>query len=220
MAAAARASGRRAEDVTLIAVTKTHPAETVRAAFDLGVRDFGENKVQEAEAKLTGLADLRAAHARFHLLGHLQSNKAKKSVEIFDSVQSLDSVELARRLHRFAVQQGKVLPVMIEVDIAGEETKSGIPEKELLPLLEQVRALNALRLDGLMIVPPYSEDAEDTRPYFARLRALRDAALQRELLDGGALSMGMSHDYAVAIEEGATHVRVGTALFGARPRWG
>ena len=220
MAAAARASGRRAEDVTLIAVTKTHPAETVRAAFDLGVRDFGENKVQEAEAKLTGLADLRAAEARFHLLGHLQSNKAKKSVEIFDSVQSLDSVELARRLHRFAVQQGKVLPVMIEVDIAGEETKSGIPEKELLPLLEQVRALNALRLDGLMIVPPYSEDAEDTRPYFARLRALRDAALQRELLDGGALSMGMSHDYAVAIEEGATHVRVGTALFGARPRWG
>jgi pyridoxal phosphate enzyme (YggS family) len=218
VAAAARTSGRRAEDVSLIAVTKTHPAATVRAAFDLGLRHFGENKVQEADGKITELAELRAQGAAFHLIGHLQSNKAKRTVEIFDSVQSLDSVELARRLHRFAVQQDKVLPVMIEVDIAGEETKSGIPEKELLPLLEQVRALNALRLDGLMVVPPFSDDAEDTRPYFARLRELRDAALQRELLDGGALSMGMSHDYAVAIEEGATHVRVGTALFGSRPR--
>ena len=216
VAAAASRSGRRGDDITLVAVTKTHTVEAVRAAFDQGVRHFGENRVQEAADKFAGLGDLRVAGATFHLIGHLQSNKAKKAVDVFDIVQSVDRVDLSRRLHRFAIEAGRVLPVMIEVDLAGEESKSGVPEAQLFTLLESIRALNGLRLEGLMAIPPYLDDPEDVRPYFARLRELRDGARKRELLDGSALSMGMSHDFEAAIEEGATHVRVGTAIFGRR----
>lgn len=218
ISSAAKASGRAASDVALIAVTKTHPAALVRDAFAAGLTHFGENRVQEAADKFEGLADLRAKGATFHLIGHLQSNKVRRAVEVFDTVQSLDSVELARRLHRLAIEAGRVLPVTIQVDLAGEASKTGVPEAKLFPLLESIRALGGLRRDGLMILPPYLEDPEAVRPYFARLRALRDAARERDLLDGNVLSMGMSHDFDVAIEEGATHIRVGTALFGERPR--
>lgn len=215
IARAADRAGRRAEDVTLVGVSKTQPAEAVRAACEAGLSHFGENKVQEAEDKLAQTVDLRA-RLRWHLVGHLQKNKARKAVELFDCVHSLDGVELARKLHSAASELGRTLSVLVQVDLAGEATKHGCSEPELFPLLEALRGLSALRADGLMILPPLSLDAERSRPYFRRLRELREAAKQRGLLQGAELSMGMSHDFAVAIEEGATLVRVGTALFGER----
>ena len=216
IARAAGRAGRPAGDVTLVAVSKTFPAATIREAFAAGLRDFGENKVQEAEEKIAGLHDLRSAGARFHFVGHLQGNKAKRAVPLFDSIHSVDSEELARRLARMAEEQGISLHVLVQVDLAGEATKHGVEEAGLLAVLEAVRGSTHLHPDGLMILPPFAEDPEASRPHFRRLRELRDIALSRDLLQGSHLSMGMSHDLEVAVEEGATMVRVGTAIFGER----
>ena len=215
IAAACARSGRATSEVTLVAVSKTHPAAAVREAFAAGVRDFGENRVQEAEGKAAELADLRAASLRWHLIGHLQANKAKKAGALFDLVHSVDDAALGARLDRSAAEAGRVLPVLVQVDLAGEATKFGLEESSLLSTLESLRGLGSLRVEGLMVLPPYSDDPEATRPFFRRLRALRDRAVSGGLC-GRQLSMGMSHDFEVAIEEGATLVRVGTALFGAR----
>jgi pyridoxal phosphate enzyme (YggS family) len=213
--AAARA-GRKSEDVTLVAVSKTQGAEAVREAFRAGLRSFGENRVQEAEAKAKSLADLREAGLEWHLVGHLQVNKAKKVAPLFDLVHSVDSADLGRKLGDLAAEGGRTLRALVQVDLAREETKFGVPEPELFATLDRLRALPGLRLEGLMILPPYFEDPERARPFFRRLRALRDGALERGLLVTGSLSMGMSHDFEVAVEEGATFVRVGTAIFGER----
>ena len=216
IARAAERAGRRADEVTLVGICKTHPPEAVRAAAAAGLRDFGENRVQEAEAKLAATADLRAG-LRWHLVGHLQKNKARKAAALFDRVHSVDDLELGRRLAAAAAELGRRVSVLVQVDLAGEATKSGCPEGELWPLLEGLRGLEALAVEGLMVLPPYLDDPEEVRPYFRRLRALRDQARARGLLAGGELSMGMSHDFEAAVEEGATLVRVGTALFGERP---
>lgn len=205
LAACARC-GRRREEVTLLAVTKTFPAEVILEAYELGLREFGENYVQEFEQKAPRVRALGGA--RFHLIGHLQSNKSRRAGELFDVIQTVDSAKLARRLEAVA----RPLEVMIEVKLSPEEAKAGCPPDDLPALIETIRACANLRLTGLMTMPPWSEDAELSRPYFRRLRALAE----RHALRG--LSMGMSHDLEVAIEEGATMVRVGTALFGRRKR--
>jgi PLP dependent protein len=202
-AAAARA-GRGSGEVTLIAVTKVFPADAILEAHALGVREFGENYVQEFEGKAPAVAGL--TDARFHLIGHLQSNKAKRATELFQVVQTVDSPKLARKLN----EAGVPLDIMIEVKVSTEETKTGSDAADLPAIVEAVRVCRNLRLLGLMTVPPWSENAELSRPYFARLREL---AGQHGLAQ---LSMGMSHDLEVAVEEGATCVRVGTALFGRR----
>jgi pyridoxal phosphate enzyme (YggS family) len=216
IARAAARAGRDQEDLTLVAVSKTQGAEAVREAFAGGIRAFGENRVQEAEAKAARLADLREAGLEWHLVGHLQVNKAKKAAFLFDLIHSIDSAALGRRLAGLASEAGRTLRAMVQVDLAGEETKFGVPEGELLAELESLRALPGLRVEGLMLLPPLFEEPERARPFFRRLRVLRDAALERGLLVGGGLSMGMSHDFEVAVEEGATLVRVGTAIFGER----
>lgn len=215
IARAAARAGRRPEDITLVAVSKTQPPEAVREAFDAGLRAFGENRVQEAEAKAAALVALRESGLEWHLVGHLQANKARKAA-LFDLVHSLDSADLGARLARLGTEQGRTVRALAQVDLAGEETKFGIPEAELFPVLEALRPLAGLRLEGLMILPPLYEDPERTRPFFKRLRELRERAVQEGLLAAHALSMGMSHDFEVAIEEGATLVRVGTAIFGER----
>jgi PLP dependent protein len=215
IAAAAQRAGRPAEDITLIGVSKTHPAEKIREAFHAGLRHFGENRVQEWEGKRAALAGFPAT---WHLIGHLQSNKAARAANIFSSIDSLDDWALAQRIDRAAAERSSSEPMraLIEVHLGGEETKSGVSEGELLALAERVLQLEKVRLAGLMCIPPFLEDLEEVRPYFARLRQLRDtleARLGRRL---PVLSMGMSHDFEVAIQEGATEVRVGTALFGTR----
>ena len=215
IARAAARVGRRVEDITLLAVSKTHPPEAVREARAAGLLDFAENKVQEAETKIGALADLRA-DTRWHLVGHLQSNKARKAAALFDRIHSVDSIELALKLEHAAAEAGKQIDVYAQADLAGEATKHGADEAHLFPLLEELRGFRSLRAVGLMILPPLGAAPEASRPYFERLRALRDRALGEGLLLGGELSMGMSHDFEVAIEEGATTVRVGTALFGER----
>jgi PLP dependent protein len=215
IARAAERASRPPGDVTLVAVAKTHPAEAVRAAFAAGVRDFGENRLQEAEPKVAATADLAAAGLRWHLVGHLQSNKARKAAALFGLVHSVDSLELGRRLARIGVEGSRPVRALVQVDLAGEETKFGLPEGELLATLEALRGSEGLRVEGLMLLPPDLEP-EAARPYFRRLRALRDQAHAAGLLAGRELSMGMSHDFEAAIEEGATLVRVGTAIFGDR----
>lgn len=216
---AAQRAGRRPEDVTLVAVSKTFPAEAMREAYAAGLREFGENKVQEGFRKAAELRDLRDAGLRLHLIGHLQSNKAKKAVACFDAVHSVDGADLAQKLSRAAVEAGRLLQVLVQVDLAHEPTKHGAGEDALYPLLEALRGLPGLRSSGLMVLPPFDLEPEAVRPWFRRLRELREAATARGLLSGGAeLSMGMSHDFEIAIEEGATLVRVGTALFGERRR--
>ena len=215
IAAAAKRSGRGADDITLIAVSKTHAADAIRAAFELGVRHFGENRVQEWEGKRTALHDLQAD---WHLVGHLQSNKAAKAARFFDSVDSVDDFALVQRLDRARVELGesRKLRVLIEVRIAPEETKSGVTRVGLVALAEQISILNGLDLQGLMCIPPFLDDPGKVRPYFSELRELKE---NLELHLGKklpVLSMGMSHDFEVAIEEGATEVRIGTALFGTR----
>jgi pyridoxal phosphate enzyme (YggS family) len=214
IARAAERASRAPAEVTLVAVSKTHPAEAVRAAWSAGVRDFGENRVQEAEPKIAATADL--AGVRWHLVGHLQSNKARRAAALFEVVQSVDSLDLARRLSRAAAEAGRTLRALVQVDLAGEETKFGLPERELVPTLEALQGAEGLRLEGLMLLPPLFEDPEGARPFFRRLRQLRDEARAAGLLAGGELSMGMSHDLEPAVEEGATVVRVGTAIFGER----
>ncbi len=215
IARAAERASRPPGDVTLVGVSKTFPAEFVRAAFAAGVRHFGENRVQEASAKIDALADLRPRGLRWHLIGHLQSNKGRKAASLFDVVQSVDSVALAERLARAATESGRALRVLVQVDLAGETTKSGLPEAELTEALRRMGGLDGLQVTGLMALPPYL-GPEEVRPYFRRLRVLRDEAVREELLDGNDLSMGMSHDFEAAVEEGATIVRVGTAIFGER----
>jgi len=215
IARAAERASRRPGEVTLVAVTKTHPEEAVRAAFAAGVRDFGENRVQEAEPKVAATADLAAVGLRWHLVGHLQSNKARKAVALFGVVQSVDSLELGRRLARIGAEAARPVRALVQVDLAGEETKFGLPEAELLPTLEALRGSDGLRIEGLMVLPPYLEP-EEVRPFFRRLRALGERAAAAGLLAGRELSMGMSHDFEAAVEEGATMVRVGTAIFGER----
>jgi len=216
IAGAARRAGRTPEAVTLVAVSKTFPGEAVRAAFELGVREFGENRVQEAEAKIGALEELREKGLRWHLVGHLQSNKARRAIELFDVIQSLDSVDLGKRLARLAADAGRKAKTLLQVDLAGETTKFGLPERDAPAALRELRELPDIRVEGLMVLPPWSDDPEEARPYFRRLRALRDQAAAEGLLDGEELSMGMSHDFEVAVEEGATIVRIGTAIFGER----
>ncbi|HQU93123.1 MAG TPA: YggS family pyridoxal phosphate-dependent enzyme [Pyrinomonadaceae bacterium] len=209
IANAAQRSDRDAAEVKLIAVSKTHPVEVLREAMAAGVSVFGENKVQEADGKIVGLG---SDGIEWHLIGHLQSNKARKAVQLFDVIHSIDSVEIAERLERICVEEGREsLPVLIQVDLAGEQTKSGIAETELPTLIEYLKSCERLKLIGLMVLPPFFDDPEATRPYFKHLRDIRD-----RLLPGRELSMGMSNDFEVAIEEGATMVRVGTAIFGGR----
>lgn len=213
IARAAERAGRKADDVTIVAVSKTFPAEAIRAGYEAGLRDFGENRVQEFEGKRAKLGDLDAT---WHMIGHLQSNKARRAAQIFDRVDSVDCLSLAQKLDSAAGEFGTRLRVLIELHLGGEETKSGVEEADLAALAEGVAALGHLELLGMMTIPPYFEEPERVRPYFRRLRELRDE-LSRKL--GRALpvlSMGMSHDFEVAVEEGATEVRIGTAIFGAR----
>lgn len=209
IARAAEKANREPQEIKLVAVSKTHGAKTVSEAIAAGARVFGENKVQEAEAKI---AEIGRENAEWHLIGHLQSNKARKAVRLFDVIHTLDSVELAERLERICEDEERAeLSVFVQIDLAKEATKNGIEVKDLPALVEFLRSAKHLKFDGLMIVPPYFEDLEKVRPFFRRLRELRD-----EICPGGALSMGMSHDFQVAIEEGATVIRVGTAIFGKR----
>jgi len=213
---AATKSNRSPEEITLIAVSKTHPSAILREAILAGAFDFGENRVQEAETKIPEVGRRRA---RWHLIGHLQSNKARKAVKLFDVVHSLDSVDLAERLNRICEETDRrELPVLVQVDLAGEKTKNGVNESGLNDVIETVKSLSRLRLIGLMTLPPFFEEAEKVRPYFKRLRELRDELKKQNIFANarGELSMGMSHDYEIAIEEGATFVRVGTAIFGER----
>ncbi len=216
IARAAARAGREPETVTLVAVSKTQGPEAVREAFAAGCRIFGENRVQEAEAKAAALVDLRAGGLEWHLVGHLQENKARKAAPLFDLVHSIDSVALGKKLARLSADAGPTLRGLVQVDLAGEETKFGVPETELFAALEGLLGLPGLRVEGLMLLPPLFEEPERARPFFRRLRVLRDEALAKGLLADGRLSMGMSHDFEVAIEEGATLVRVGTAIFGER----
>lgn len=215
IAAAAERAGRDVAEVTLVAVSKTHPTAVLREALEAGVQVFGENKVQEAEGKIM---ELGRDTAEWHLIGHLQSNKARRAVQLFDMIQSVDSVELAERLERICEEEGREqLAVLVQVDLAGEETKSGIEDAQLHELVEYLQTCRHLSFRGLMVLPPFFDDPEATRPYFRRLRDIRDRlAASGKFADRGELSMGMSHDFEVAIEEGATIVRVGTAIFGAR----
>ncbi|HEX8637615.1 MAG TPA: YggS family pyridoxal phosphate-dependent enzyme, partial [Pyrinomonadaceae bacterium] len=206
---AARKANRNADEIKLVAVSKTHPAATLIAAIDAGATVFGENKVQEAEAKIR---EIGREKAEWHLIGNLQSNKARKAVKLFDVIHTLDSIELAERLERICIEENrKSLSVFAQIDLAGEATKSGIGESDLPQLIEFLKTCDRLKIDGLMIIPPFDEDVEKIRPFFRRLREIRDA-----LLPVGELSMGMSGDFETAIEEGATVVRVGTAIFGER----
>jgi pyridoxal phosphate enzyme (YggS family) len=215
IAAAAGRAGRKPQDVRLIAVSKTHPIDAVRAAADAGQLDFGENKVQEALQKIAQSADTRL---RWHLIGHLQSNKARKAAAAVGAIHAIDSVDLLKRVDQAAAEAGRTVDVLIQVDLALEDTKYGASVDVLPAIVEAADACTSARLKGLMLLPPVAENPEDARPWFARLRALRDG-----LVEGGAaadrlheLSMGMSHDFEVAIAEGATMVRVGTAIFGER----
>jgi PLP dependent protein len=216
MDAAAQRAGRNAASVTLIAVSKTFDADHVRAAWMAGHRDFGENRVQEAEQKIAAAAGL--AGARWHLIGHLQSNKARKAAAPFAVIHSVDSVELLNRLDAAAAEQGARPDILVQADLAGETTKHGAPASQVEAVVRAALEARAVSLAGLMLVPPWNENQEVTRPWFVKLRALRD-----RLIDAGIpsaalahLSMGMSHDFEAAVEEGATMVRVGTAIFGKR----
>ncbi len=215
IARSAARAGRAIEDITLVAVSKTFPPEAIRSAYELGLRHFGENRVQEWESKQAAVADLGAA---WHLIGHLQSNKARRAANLFDRVDSVDSVALAQKLDAAAASEAKRLKVLIEVHLGGEETKSGVPEADLPSLAESIARLPHLELLGLMAIPPYFDDTERVRPYFQRLRALRDQVGAQIRMPLTVLSMGMSHDFEIAIEEGATEIRVGTALFGERSK--
>lgn len=215
VANAAIRAGRKPDDVRLIAVSKTHPIDAVRAAAEAGQKDFGENKVQEALQKIAQSTDTTL---RWHLIGHLQSNKARKAAQAVGSIHAIDSVELLKKVDQGASEAGRMVDVLIQVDLALEETKFGAPVSEVRSIVDASAGCTAARLTGLMLLPPLAENPEDARPWFARLRALRD-----EMIASGApadrlreLSMGMSHDFDVAIGEGATMVRVGTAIFGER----
>lgn len=199
-------TGRKRNEITLLAVTKVFPAAAIEQAYAAGLREFGENYVQEFEGKHAVVKDLPGA--RFHLIGHLQSNKARRAGEIFDVIQTVDSPKLARRLNESA----KPLDVMLEVKLSEENTKEGVGPQDLPALVDEAKGCGQLRLRGLMTMPPWSDDPEQSRPYFAKLRQLGEELGFKEF------SMGMSHDFEAAIEEGSTIIRVGTALFGKRKK--
>jgi pyridoxal phosphate enzyme (YggS family) len=215
---AARRAGRNPDGITVMAVSKTRAAPAIREAYGAGLRIFGENRVQEFAGKHADVQPLSAAE--FHLIGHLQSNKAARAAELFRAVDSVDSLKLAERLDPAAAKLGKVLRVLIEINVGGERAKSGLaPDApELDALLHAAPDLPHLAIRGLMTIPPFTEDPEGARPYFRKLRELRDQIAARNLpkVRMDVLSMGMSHDFEVAIEEGSTCVRVGTAIFGSR----
>jgi PLP dependent protein len=218
-----RAAGRvhrNADSIVLMAVSKTVEAARIKEAYDAGLRVFGENRVQEFEGKSATLSELK--DAEWHLIGHLQSNKARKAAELFHAVDSVDSLRLAEKLNQAAAEAGKKLEVLIEIKVGQEESKAGIPldSPDLEELLRAAPQLQGLHIRGLMTVPPFTDDPEGARPYFRLLRDLRDQIAARKLpaIQMDVLSMGMSHDFEVAIEEGSTCVRVGTAIFGARPK--
>jgi pyridoxal phosphate enzyme (YggS family) len=219
VSAAARKAGRSAEEITLVGVSKTHPAGRIREAYEAGLRHFGENRVQEWEGKRGGIEDLAAT---WHLIGHLQSNKAARAARMFHCVDSVDDLALAQRLDRARLEMGvpERMRVLIEVRVAEEESKSGVEAGELQELAEKVMLLQQLDFSGLMCIPPFLSEPEKGRPYFCRLRELRDDLAKRLGRSLPVISMGMSHDFEIAIEEGATEVRVGTAIFGERPKPG
>lgn len=210
---AAKRAGRSADEVTIVAVSKTFPSEAIRAAYDAGLRHFGENRVQEWESKRAALAQLDAT---WHLIGHLQSNKSRRAAYLFHRVDSVDDLALAKRLDAAAAAEGKNLPVLIEVRLSDEITKSGIAESELASLAASIAPFGHVDLLGLMTIPPFLDDPERVRPYFRKLRELRDEVSRHIGRKLPVLSMGMSHDFEVAIEEGATEIRAGTAIFGER----
>ncbi len=216
MEAAALRSGRKAGQIRLVAVSKTVPPERVREAVDAGVEILGENYVQEAQKKI----DLVGRRPAWHFIGHLQTNKAKIAGRLFDFIHSVDSLRLAEELSRAARRENKVIPILLQVNLAGEESKFGAAESDLFLLLEAVSRLEGVSVKGLMAMPPFFENAEDSRPYFKELRSLAESAARQRIpgIGMGELSMGMSNDFEVAIEEGATLVRVGTAVFGPRPQ--
>ena len=215
MADAAARADRNPADVLLIAVSKTFPIDAVRAAYEAGQRDFGENRVQEALQKLGAGADMSI---RWHLIGHLQSNKARKAAEHIALIHSIDSADLLRRVDGAAAAVSRRLQVLVQVDLAGEASKHGTPREQLAEIFETARECRAAEVIGLMLLPPLAENPEDARPWFQRLRAERDRLMASGVAPAmlRELSMGMSHDFEVAIEEGATMVRVGTAIFGKR----
>lgn len=208
---AAAKAGRRLEDIKLVAITKTVDVERIKEAVDSGVRVFGENYVQEAREKIVAIGH----GVEWHMTGHIQRNKVRDVVNLFDMVQTIDSLELAQELDRRAKVVGKMMPALVEVNIGGEESKSGVDKDELLPFLNSIRGLENISIKGLMAIPPYFNDPEEVRPYFKGLKGLLDRA-NGEGFPLSELSMGMSHDFEVAIEEGATMVRIGTAIFGGR----
>jgi PLP dependent protein len=217
--AAARA-GRDPDEITLMAVSKTFPADRIREAYQAGIRHFGENRVQEFAGKADALRDL--SDARWHMIGHLQTNKAAKAAELFSAIDSVDSLKLADKLHDSAHKADRKFAVLIEVNVGGEAAKSGIPpdSTELDRLLCAAPQLDHIEISGLMTVPPFTEDPQRARPFFRKLRELRDQIAVRKLpgVHMDVLSMGMSHDFEVAIEEGSTCVRVGTGIFGERQK--
>ena len=219
LVAAARRAVRKPEEILLIGVSKTHPADAIREAYDAGLHHFGENRVQEWEGKLGALADLQGT---WHLIGHLQSNKASRAAKAFHSIDSVDDWSLAQRLDRAQSEKGTggKLRVLIEVHMGGEETKSGVPEADLSKLAESVITLTHLEFVGLMCIPPFRENPDEARPFFATLRTLKEQLESRIGRPLPVLSMGMSHDFEAAILEGSTEVRIGTAIFGIRPKNG
>jgi len=216
IARAAAACGRSADGITLLAVTKTFPKESISQAAAAGVQKFGENRVQEAEGKILYFKE--RLRLEWHLVGHLQSNKARRAAELFDVVHSLDSVKIATKLSQACLETGKRLSVLLQVDLGGEETKYGADPSQIREIIETVSNLKGLRLDGLMTIPPFFENPDRTRPCFARLRELIESleSEQPGCFGQRHLSMGMSHDFEAAIREGATIVRIGTAIFGER----
>jgi len=220
IASAARRAARKPDEIALMAVTKTQPPERIREAYEAGLRIFGESRVQEFAGKVDTLRDLKAAE--WHMIGHLQTNKAAKTAELFRAVDSVDSLKLAEKLDAAARALGKKLDVLIEINVGGEAAKSGVAPDSLAleELLTSASRLEALAFRGLMTVPPFTDNPEGARPYFRKLRQLRDVISARKLpgIAMDELSMGMSHDFEVAIEEGSTCVRVGTAIFGERGR--
>jgi PLP dependent protein len=213
IARAAERAGRRADEITLVAVSKTFPAKAIRAAYEVGLRHFGENRVQEFESKQPALAGLDAV---WHMIGHLQSNKGRRAAHLFSRVDSVDDLSLAQKLDAAAAAEGKRIPILIEVRLGDEAAKSGVAESDLPALADAIGPLAHLDLLGLMTIPPYFDDPARVRPFFAKLRVLRDDLSRRLARPLPVLSMGMSHDFEIAIEEGSTEIRLGTALFGTR----
>lgn len=216
MSHAAMRAGRNPEDVKLVAVTKTVSVDAIKEAVDIGLRIFGENRVQEAQKKIQdSKLKIQNPNIQWHLIGHLQKNKAKYAVQLFDLIHTIDSIELAEEIDKQAKKVGKIQRVLVQVKLSDEETKHGISEEELILLLEKIQVLSNLKLEGLMTMPPYFDNPENVRPYFRRLREIREEGQKKGFMLK-ELSMGMSNDFEVAIEEGATMVRIGTAIFGER----